>query len=243
MTGVFQQDKLALTRKFFLKSLHASSVCGGIYVNNPKVACSTIKLALQRTQIGDHTYQPARSVHDYAGSPLVTWPDIDVADARRLLADYFTFSFVRCPYRRLQSAYANKIVKPQKKGVPRQQAGFDAHEIPEFGAFVEAITAQDPLAHNPHWRAQSINLSVDAVHYDFIGRLETFSADWAKLSERLNLPAEPERAGKTTNSSRATYTARTAALVARAYARDFEIFGYDTDNIPLTGAQTGGLNP
>jgi hypothetical protein len=232
MTGVFRPGKLALSRKFFLKALHVAPACGAAYVNNPKVACSTIKMALQRTQVGDPEYLPATSVHDYAESPLLTWPDVTLERAGGLLDKHFTFSFVRCPYRRLQSAYVNKIFKPQKQGAPRMQAGFGRHERPTFDAFVEAITAQDSTDHNPHWRAQHINLSVDAVQYDFIGKLEKFAQDWATLSARLDLPPEPERAGKTTDPSHAAYTVRTAALVAQSYARDFDVFGYDSNNVP-----------
>lgn len=232
MTGIFRPGKLSLSGKFFLKALHVAPACKAAYVNNPKVACSTIKLALQRAQAGNLAYLPATSVHDYAESPLLTWPDVTLERAGGLLAEYFTFSFVRCPYRRLQSAYVNKIFKPQKQGMPRVQAGFGRTERPTFDAFVRAITAQDTRDHNPHWRAQHINLSMDAVQYDFIGQLETFAADWAQLSERFALPPEPERAGKTTDPAHAAYTPETATLVAEAFARDFEVFGYDTDNVP-----------
>lgn len=232
MTGVFRPDHLSLSRKFFLRALHVAPACSAAYVNNPKVACSTIKLALQRAQTGDAEYQPAASVHDYATSPLLTWPDVALEQAGALLSTYFTFTFVRCPYRRLQSAYVNKIHELQKQGAPRVQAGFDRYARPTFDAFVRAITAQDSTAHNPHWRAQHINLSVDAVQYDFIGKLENFATDWARVSAQLNLPDEPERAGKTTNHTHAVYTSESARLVAQAFARDFEVFGYDTHDIP-----------
>lgn len=229
----FTPKAVTLSRLRFLKSLHVSRHCNAVYVNNPKVACSTIKLALQRAEAGDPAYRPARSVHDHAGSPLLTWPELRWRDLDPQLERATLFSFVRCPYRRLASAYANKIVAPQKQGRPREQAGFAADDCPSFEAFVRAIAAQDPTRHNPHWRAQWINLSAGALRYDFIGRLERFEADWAALAARLGLPATPpERAGKRSDRRRASYTPALAALVARLYARDFEIFGYDPDDVP-----------
>lgn len=235
MTDALPFKKLSLTRKFFLKSLHVSPTCRAVYVNNPKVACSTIKLALQRGELKDPSYAPKRSVHDYDGSPLLTWPNLDIEKISGMLSDNFTFSFVRCPYRRLQSAYVNKILRRQKNGQPRLQAGFGDREKPTFSAFIEAISVQNPVEHNPHWRPQWINLSIDVVPYDFMGRLETFQEDWPQLADRLGLDVQPERAGKTTDPAQAAYTRESAALVAQVYARDFEAFGYDPDKAPHLG--------
>ena len=232
MSRPFDPAKTSLRRAPFLKTIHVSRTRRAVYVNNPKVACSTIKLALQRSELDDPAYQPAISVHDHETSPLLTWPELTPGALSARLAESFVFSFVRNPYRRLQSAYVNKIVEPQKSGRPRQHAGFAADELPSFDAFIRSIAARDPTRHNPHWRPQWINLSIDAIPYDFIGRLEAFRADWATVADRLRLDPEPERAGKTTRPVQAAYTAQNAALVARAYARDFEAFGYDPDVIP-----------
>lgn len=232
MSTSFRPEQVVLRPGPFLKSLHVSPRRRAIYVNNPKVACSTIKLALQRAELDNPGYQPLRSVHDHAASPLLTFPDLDLDRLGALFDDYYVFSFVRCPYRRLQSAYANKILVPQKQGRPREQAGFAARETPSFSAFVHAIAGQNPRHHNPHWRPQWINLSKEAIRFDFIGRLEAFGADWIVLSERLGLCLKPERAGKSTDPSQAIYTAETAALVAQVYARDFELFGYDPGAVP-----------
>ncbi|MGJ8547374.1 MAG: sulfotransferase family protein [Sulfitobacter sp.] len=224
--------KSALRPAQFRKTFHLSQTREAIYVNNPKVACSTIKLALQRAELGDLAYLPERSVHNHKGSPLLTFPELTMKELRVRSQSYFIFSFVRCPYRRLQSAYLNKIVEPQKGGRLREEAGFAADELPDFARFVATIVAQDPVKQNAHWRPQWINLSVDAVEYDFIGKLEDFSGGWASLAARLNLPANPERAGKRTKSVQAAYDPQSAALVARFYARDFEHFGYDPAQLP-----------
>ena len=229
MTPNFHLRNATLRPLAFIKTIHVMRTRPAIYVNNAKVACSTIKLALQRAELGDPKYKPKPSVHSHETSPLLTWPDLEVADLVERLRDHFTFSFVRCPYARLQSAYANKIVRPQKKGSFRIEAGFDPEEVPSFAEFVAAITTQVPKKHNPHWRAQWINLSVDAISYDFIGRLEQFSDDWQIVADRLSLPPSPQRAGKVSDRSIAVYTDEAAEMTRTFYARDFEEFGYDPD--------------
>jgi len=220
-----------LAGEAFLRSLHISPRRDVVYVNNPKVASSTIKLALQRDMLDDPSYQPATSVHDHAASPLPRWPELTQDSVDKALEGRFVFSFVRCPFTRLRSAYLNKIMTGQKQGAPREHAGFDADEVPDFAAFITAVCAQDPSLHNPHWRAQAINLSYVHLSYDFIGRLENFEADWARLATQLGLPPMPERAGQQTGTTPDTlYTAKSAALVADAFAVDFETFGYDSRN-------------
>ena len=219
----------------FLKTLHVSPRLGAVYVNNPKVACSTIKLALQRAEAGDPAWQPRTSVHDHAASPLLTWPEVTMDNWQAALSGRFVFSFVRNPYARLRSAYLNKIVEPQKKGVHRVRAGFDRDYLPGFGEFVIAICRLDPLRHDAHWRPQSLNLSHGAIQLDFVGRLEAFAQDWAAVAGRLGLGVTPERAGKATaktDQSALEFTDQMRRDVARTYAGDFDAYGYDPDLIP-----------
>ena len=232
MSPVFDPAKVALRPLPFIKSLHVLPSRKAIYVNNAKVACSTIKLALQRAELGDPEYQPAPSVHSHETSPLLTWPVLEIGMVPDILREHFTFSFVRCPYGRLQSAFANKIVPAQRKGKFRVHAGFAPKEEPSFDDFVESVTAQEPTRQNPHWRPQWINLSADAITFDFIGRLEEFSADWQRVADRLDLPRMPQRAGKSSDRSVAPYSRAAAERVRAFYARDFEVFGYDTDPAP-----------
>ena len=222
--------KLALKGAGFARSIHVSPRMGVVYVNNPKVACSTIKLTLQRAELDDPGWKPPKSVHDRAGSPLLTDPQIRGREDEAM-AGKIVFSFVRNPYGRLRSAYLNKIVSGQKKGRPREHAGFDADTCPSFRDFVLSICAQDPFTHNPHWRPQALNLSVDRVRFDFIGRLERFAEDWATLAARTGLPAQTDFAGKRTPSADKAelgFDAEMAQAVQAAYAADFAHFGYDT---------------
>ena len=213
----------------FAKSIHISPRLNAAYVNNPKVACSTLKLTLQQAELD---YKPPLAVHAHEVSPLVTWPDITPTDD--LLKGLFVFSFVRNPYARLRSAYLNKIVRPQKNGAFRKQAGFAADEVPSFRDFVLAVCAQEPKKQDPHWRLQALNLSVGRISYDFIGHLETFNADWEKLRAHLSLPANATFAGKANKPDDAQallFDKYMKNKVKTSYATDFLTFGYDTKSI------------
>jgi len=219
-----------LNRKAFLRSLHISRRFNLAYVNNAKVACSTIKLSLQRAEVNDLAFSPEGSVHNFASSPLLTWPEVAMDGGP--LSDRYVFSFVRNPYDRLRSAYLNKIVTGQKNGKPRVDAGFGSDECPDFGSFVESISKIPPRLHNPHWRPQVINLSLGKITYDFIGRLEHFDTDWARLCAQTGLPRMIHVAGRRTRSAATEsvrFTPSICALIEHAYTSDFAVFGYIFD--------------
>ncbi|WP_170067182.1 sulfotransferase family protein [Roseovarius confluentis] len=218
----------ALKGRKFSRSLHVCRRLGLVYVNNPKVACSTIKLTLQRTELDAPDYEPVRSVHAHAESPLLTWPEIE-GEEDEALEGRFIFSFVRHPLERLRSAYLNKIKLRQKRGRFRVQAGFDANEVPDFESFVRAVCAQRPPEQNPHWRLQVFNLSLGRIDYHFIGRLERFATDWADLSAQTGLPAQASFAGKSSAKPEKEdlhLSSDALAIVRKAYALDFETLGY-----------------
>ncbi len=217
----------------FARALHIAPRLGLVYVNNPKSACSTIKLSLQRAELGDPEFEPPKSVHDFDGSPLVTWPDTaDLGEAafegRRV------FSFVREPFGRLRSVYLNKIVRPQKRGKFRTDAGFAADETPSFDRFVRSICDQDPATQNPHWRLQVLNLSVDAIRYDAIGKLERFAGDWARFADTVpGLDRRSHFAGMRTGAAvrdDLVLSPGARRAVQTAYAADFARFDYDPDS-------------
>lgn len=220
---------MTLSPQQYLKSFHVAPGLGLVYVNNPKVGCSTIKLSLQRAELGDQGFDPQPSVHSHEASPLLTWPDLTAQTLDSSLSGKLLFSFVRNPFERLRSAYRNKIARPQKQGRPRLQAGFDPDYRPSFGEFIESLQDKDPATFNPHWRPQVINLSVARLDFDFIGRLEQFDTDWARLETHVGRNLPVSRAGRRTgpqDDHPADYDARTTRIVARVYAADFARFGY-----------------
>lgn len=210
------------------QGLHICRRYRTIYVQNPKAACSTIKLALQRAERADPGYEPETNIHDKPRSPLASPSDLSAEEFQALLRDGVVFSFVRNPFDRVLSAYANKIVRPQKRGRFRERAGFAANDCPSFERFVDALATQDPAQFDPHWRPQTINLLFDDLTYHRIGRVETFDADWAQLAAETGLPQTYERRGLKEEKPplAEAYTPRLARRVLDIFRRDFEAFGY-----------------
>jgi sulfotransferase famil protein len=86
-----------------------------IYIETAKCGCSTIKLTLQRLELGDVNYKrdDFEEIHVREYSPLLT--PRQVGSFRNLLnrPDYIKFCFVRNPYTRLLSAYLDKFVRQE----------------------------------------------------------------------------------------------------------------------------------
>jgi hypothetical protein len=76
----------------------------------------------------------------------------------------------------------------------------------------------------------------DIVRYDFVGRVETFQADFEKVLQRLKAPpeiiataSEPKNKTSKIYPPAIAYDDELAALAFELYKTDFETFGYDRD--------------
>lgn len=211
-----------------------------IYVETPKVGCTTIKQILQYAEYGfdisklpvdDHDH-----VHDRSRSPLKSPRDNEEQFIRCLeSAEYFTFSFVRNPFTRILSAYLDKIVG--RAGVAnriQKQMGIDpSSHIPTFDEFVQTVYNQAIEDMNPHWAPQTYLLGIDNVQYDFLGRFEFFEDSIAQLVARaqLRIPEGAFGLGRGHATAADTrlqdnYTSRAINRVQQIYSEDFERLGY-----------------
>jgi hypothetical protein len=204
---------------------------GCIYVKNLKAGCSTVTLWLHRIHTGDHEFSPATQRHAEFQVPrpaTVGWRRV----VRMLRGEAFRFTFVRDPIRRAESAYTDKILNDDLlRSRLREAAGMPGSrdEAVSLDQFVAALETTDPLAMDPHWRPQYLNLMHPLVDYDLIGRLENFTADLARVRETAGLPDVPlevrNRSDKLVGSllgGRPDLRRRLEAV----YARDFELYGY-----------------
>lgn len=167
---------------------------GCIYVKNAKVATSSLLLWLHRIHTGD-VDAVVRNIHDNHALPVPTvvgWPHV----LRMLSGEAFRFTFVRHPLPRVESAFLDKVVRekrPTWRNMVRKSLGVtdpDDGEV-SFEQFVESLEVQDPIRMDPHWRPQHLNLMHPVLAYDFVGRLETFDADLAKVREATGMPDVP----------------------------------------------------
>jgi Sulfotransferase family len=209
-----------------------------IYLEIPKVACTSIKTALA----------PLAGVRleDSGGNPHeAPWPRPPGEPGREgpLFPGWFTFAFVRNPWDRLVSCYRDKIrgevdgftsftIRP---GVANCLARFDAFVAGmSFEDFVRAVASIDDAAADEHFRSQCafVTDAGGALAVDFVGRYERLAEDFGHVARVINLPPiELPRlqAARTMAAYASFYSAEAQRLVAHRYARDIEMFGYTFD--------------
>jgi len=160
-------------------------------------------------------------------------------------ADTLRFSFVRNPYARVVSCWADKFRgKPLVPGDPLINAylavrrdlaaGLPAgadHSLP-FPAFVLFAEAAAQRRYDIHVQAQDDILSVPGIRLDLTGKVESFAQDFALVLDHVGASDAVRREALIPmNESRhdpwsAYYTAELADRIYRAYERDFDRFRY-----------------
>jgi dermatan 4-sulfotransferase 1 len=218
-------------------SVHISLKNKYIYVQTPKVACSTIKLSLISFELGrrlEIDYENPKSIHQREFSPLLTPKQVG-SFSRLLQSPFLKFCFVRNPFTRVLSAYLDKIVqnKPQKKPVA-ELAGRDLQDPITFEEFLSCIARQSITDMDNHWRPQYFQTFQGRIRYDYIGRFEALFGDLRTVAEIISpdlVSFISERAPHRTNAQnllRLYYSKKAQSLVRDIYRVDFEHFDYST---------------
>lgn len=206
-----------------------------VYVETPKVACTTIKLVLQQAEaFGEMSYERPGDVHNRQLSPLLAPSDnVKSFVSATKSEDYFRFCFVRNPYTRVLSCYLDKMVKTEferKRLAPK--LGLDPEEVPSFKTFLQRVSQQSDDEYDIHWAPQTYLLRPNRIRYSFIGRFELFREQFKMVCDRLDISAYAEDLGDTwhaTNAFEKTKEylgAEEIELICRIYERDFSNFGY-----------------
>ena len=212
---------------------------GAVYVEIPKVACTSIKTTI--ASLIDIDLQEA------SGNPHeVSWPMASPAPGRPgpLFPGLFAFAFVRDPWDRLVSCYRDKIrgevvdgftYFTMRPGVANCLERFDAFVGGmSFDDFVRAVASIDDEEADTHFRSQHTFVTNEDGHLavDFIGRYERLADDFRLVGERLGLPPielpRLQAAGQPMKYS-GFYTAETRRIAAERYGRDIDLFGYTFD--------------
>jgi hypothetical protein len=215
-----------------------------IYLSVPKCASTTIKVAL--SALNECAVIPDK-VHKRRHSGLRSPAQIGFSAFHRLATSPSTlrFAFVRNPYARLVSAWADKFQgKPLVAGDSFVEKyltyrGAIDHSLvhgPDctlsFAQFVifAAGTALDRV--DAHWQAQHDLLDMPGIKLDHIGKVESFRGDFAPVLEHLGRGSDLLRAARFhLNASRHRawpdyYSPGLAERIYRAYERDFDLLGY-----------------
>lgn len=227
--------------------IHISLQNSYIFVEVPKVACSTLKRLLQEIEARTAgTPIPApdmATIHNKRLSSLLSPAEVGWEKFEQLLNDrsIFKFCFVRNPYSRLLSAYLSKLRWREGKYFQQvsQMLGVESDTI-SFEQFVQAIEMQRSIEMDPHWRIQTDQIFDSLIAYDFIGRFETLSQDIEAIVQRIAPPSiQPQlqiehsgshRSGRATNANaklQAFYRDTSVReRVKQIYSVDFTKFDY-----------------
>ena len=193
-----------------------------LWICNPKVASRSIIAALREAD---------PEIELIRGRTLD-----EVLKCRPEARGYFSFAFVRHPYDRTFSCYADKhSLARRDRNAARWfiEPYYGLTTGMSFGDFCRWLNTpwgSDAFA-DRHWLSQHRQIrTADGRLPDFLGHCESLDADWRAVTERLGMPCrdlprlnvEPEElpAGEGLDAA-------TAALLRRRYAEDFRVGGYD----------------
>jgi len=153
-------------------------------------------------------------------------------DARRCLppetyAGLFKFAFVRNPWDRLVSRHAFLLRKKDhsQHRVVNALGGFDEYVRWE----TEGSRIHSRMRHQHAY----VLGSEGKLIVDFVGYFERIEEDFAEVCRRIGIPArlQPAQASHARRDYRSCYTAETRELVARAYSKDIDLFGYSFEGL------------
>jgi hypothetical protein len=216
-----------------------------IYIAVPKCATTTVKTVLSALNGTDAVSRehPHRRRHSGLKSPRLT----GLSTFYRLATSPATlrFSFVRNPYARLVSAWADKFSdKPLVPGdsfvdqylALRSSIDADLPHGPDatlsFPQFVEFAVATSLSRVDAHWQLQDDLLTMPGIRVDFVGKVESFRRDLTRVLDHVS--ADRRLHDTLATRMNATwhrpwpdyYSPALAARVYRAYEADFSRFAY-----------------
>lgn len=228
-----------------------------VYLDIPKSASTTIQNHLYFLSRGVPAPNPGR-IWNQAG--LLRGSDerdnIHELIGRRIAAPRVViFSFVRHPASRAYACFRERIMLNHRReydnirtalreqwGVrwpePNEAASLSAERenFERFLAFVEAnLAGRTNLRRDPAWQAQSLLLRIYRRHVSepFIGKVESFEADFAELLHRADvrrvpdLSVRPWRCPLSPFALADVLTPTSRDALQRLYAADYQELGYE----------------
>ena len=196
-------------------------------------------------------------VHERSEFKLASLVDFDDRSQEYILTspEFFRFAIVRDPYARLLSAWKDKVLTCapgyhylyyQIKG--RLPQGNVPDSFITFPEFVAAISNDDLITCNPHWRSQVAHVFHPAMNFNFIGRLKSLHEAVSTFVQRAGFA--PAQIPPVANASPGggAYDQALADRVYTLYERDFVDLDYarncwkssDTTNKPTSGVVSEG---
>jgi hypothetical protein len=219
--------------KMIRQSVRVLAYRNAIYLNNPKAGCSSIKRTLieYENQLGN--------------TNIAIESGLDIHPRNAAIFDYsadkvragceFIFSFVRNPFSRVLSVYLDKITNDRPEAMEfKQLLGIPESYTLSLQEFLDGLTQLSPEQDNPHWRPQYDNLLVGVMPLHYIGYIELFEEDFARVSEKifgrkLMLQSWRRHATNATEKVKESLSQRNVDTILKKYCQDFDAFGYSKD--------------
>ena len=216
-----------------------------LYVSIPKCASTAIKAVLSALN-GKALVLPDE-LHTRRLTGLRSPSQVGLSAFHQLAtrASTLRFTFVRNPYARLVSAWADKFQnKPLVAGDPfvdlylehrasiNRSLPYGAEHILPFESFVEFATVTADRRVDAHWNLQSGLINIPGIELNFIGRVENFQYEFTTVmdhvgaDDRLRRLVDVHFNPSSHRSWQDYYSRHLANRVYRAYERDFDGFRY-----------------
>jgi len=212
-----------------------------IFIEMPKVASSSIKLLLSNHEVAGLPVTVKDPHPRFFESTFVKPYNLDEETLNEIFlpsSGFFKFCFVRNPYSRTLSAYLDKIqtLPSHRKQILKALSRGDDPDTAKisFSEFADALMLQQEFQMDKHWRSQYSNALGGAVRLDFVGKLENFEDDIEFVKERLDIGLKTSDFVRRPHETKANekllkfYTEKEIKIVKDRFAKDFEVFDYDT---------------
>ncbi len=199
------------------------------YIQIPKVASRSIRASIIEMARGEMEHGTAPQAISDSEVEEQFSSHMQQRKLAGLSKDNFLFAFVRNPLARLYSGYMNKLIDPQSRDSRNIFAHMDMPMGMDFESFVMRVAELKNNELDRHLRPQHWFLTYEGrLFVNYVGKMETFSADWTILQNKFGLPHLSHK-----NSSSAMgmqtghqFTRRLAEIAIERYKEDLELFGY-----------------
>ena len=227
-----------------------------LYCFIPKVGCTTWKNVLVSLHHDEMEINVRKRIHvNVAKVGLNFLGRKSHADQKVILDTYKKFLFVRDPMERVVSAFRDKVQRKKASTIVldkfvtsrilkfcrRKTTNRENYTLPiSFSTFVDYILTY-PYG-NAHWSKFDHLCRPCNVHYDYVGKFETFTEDSLKIlsalyniskasAQRFILPLNSNPKGKTNSSKTDNYLNQLSPVqlekLKRHYKVDYELFHYN----------------
>lgn len=223
-----------------------------MYYQVPKAACSQVKEIMRRIEgtppikmfiPGVWVTHRDMFIHGRPNLPLPSLVDLDNKTQREVLEspDFFRMTVVRNPYKRLISAWRNRVFFCEPIGsevyleLRGALPGIHSKSIVSFEEFIGYLENRcDLRTCNDHWRRQVDHILFPALNFNCIGKVEQFGEVLQRFKQHLELTDPLVANGRNVSFpvGSASYTQEIADTVYGLYRRDFEVLGYDRNSWP-----------